>query len=507
MEQQRMGIIDIGSNSIRLAIYERTPEGAYRVIDGSKQAGRLSEQIDGEGKLNEAAVDRLVGTLHRFRLLCFHHRTERIRAVATAAIRNAANCGDVLDRLAKETGMTVELLSGKEEAAYGFLGMLNTMDVQDGFLIDIGGGSTELSLFRSRELIRSVSFPFGAVNTSKRYADKGTLDDKSLAEFESVLRKAIEAEPWIREAAGLPLVGIGGTVRTLAKMHQAQIKYPLRQTHNYGMRPEDTEALFASLQELSLEKRKKTPGLSKDRADLIVPGIAILRTFFRACRADRYLICGAGLRDGLFFDSVLPSGGRLDDPLGYSIANIGALYPDAPQPHIEQVNRVASALYEALAPHYPIGGQAAACLRVASRLFRIGAGIDYYQYAKHTFYLMVNSHLNGISHRGILISAAVASYKNRSGARQLHQTYKPIMADDDLETVYRLGTLLQLAVALDRSESQPFTGLAADIRSNKLVLRPIGQNGPLTMERSEVEALADDFKKVWGLTPVLESTS
>ena len=505
MEQQRMGIIDIGSNSIRLVIYERTPQGAYRVIDGSKQAGRLSEQIDGDGKLNEAAVDRLVGTLHRFRLLCFLHKTDRIRAVATAAIRNAANREHVLQRLAKETGLTVEPLSGKEEAAYGFLGMINTMEVRDGFLIDIGGGSTELSLFRGRELIRSVSFPFGAVNSSRRYAEKGNLDDKSLSELESVLRNAIEAEPWIREAAGLPLVGIGGTVRTLARMHQAQIKYPLPQTHNYVMRPEDTEALFASLRGLPLEKRKKTPGLSKDRADLIVPGIAILRTFFRACRADRYLICGAGLRDGLFFDLALPSGGRLDDPLDYSIANIGALYPDAPQPHVDQVNRLAAALYDELAPRYPLGGEAACWLNVASRLFRIGAGIDYYQYAKHTFYLMVNSHLNGLSHRGILISAAVASYKNRSGARQLHHAYKPIMDDDDLEAVYRLGTLLQLAVALDRSESQPFEGLEADIRSNKLLLRPIGQNGPMTMERSEVDALADDFRKVWGLTPVLEN--
>ena len=137
-------------------------------------------------------------------------------------------------------------------------------------------------------------------------------------------------------------------------------------------------------------------------------------------------------------------------------------------------------------------------------LFRsIGSSIDYYQYAKHTFYLMLNAQFNGLSHRGLVMSAAVAAYKNKAWARQVQHEYKPLVSEADIETICRLGALLQLAVALDRSESQPFERLDIAVKGGKLLLAPLGARGPLEMERKEVEAIAADFKKIWELTPAL----
>ncbi|CAM4359480.1 Ppx/GppA phosphatase family protein [Paenibacillus tarimensis] len=503
MTEQRIGIIDIGSNSIRLVIYERTALGAYRVVDSSKQAGRLSDQIDEEGRLNEAAVQRLVATLRHFRLLCQHHGAGRVRTVATAAIRNAVNRDEVVEHLQRETGMDIEILSGEQEAAYGFLGMINTMGIRDGFLIDIGGGSTELSLFRDGSLMRSFSFPFGCVNLAKAYTRKGMLEESGLQELEAYILQAIDAVPWIKEFPDLPLVGVGGTVRSAAKIQQAKIKYPLPLTHNYEMAIEEMDSLFGELRSLPLDKRKKTPGLSKDRADLIVPGLAILRCFSRAAQASHYLVCGAGLRDGLFYDSLLEEGSRLDNVLEYSIANLQALYPDVPHGHVGQVNRLAMQLYETLRPVSDLDKDATVWLHTASSLFRIGASIDYYHYAKHTFYLMTNSRLNGLSHRGIILAAAIASYKNKSGARHLHHAFQPPLLEQDLDLIYKLGTLLQLAIALDRSKSQLIMKLDIELQSSKLLLTASSASAPLDMERKEVETMAADFKKVWGLIPTL----
>jgi len=505
MTEQRIGIIDIGSNSIRLAIYERTSEGAYRVIDGSKRAGRLGGQIDAAGNMNEDAVTGLVRTLNHFRLICAHQRAERIRAVATAAIRNARNCSGILARLERETGLPVELLSGEQEAAYGFLGMINTLPVEHGFLIDIGGGSTELSLFRGRELVRSVSFPFGSVTMAKLFTESGELGDDGLAKLEALVLEAAAGESWIRSAPGLPLVGVGGTVRALGKIHQAAVKYPLPDPHNYSLSGAETDDLFGRLRRLPLDKRRKVPGLSKDRADLIVPGLAILRVLFRACRSSSCVVCGAGLRDGLFFDSVLGGGGRLDDVLDYSIGNLNALYPDAPRAHVRQVNRLALTLYDALAADRYFPGRARVWVDTASRLFRIGASIDYYQYAKHTFYLMLSGRLNGLPHRELILAAAIASYKNRSGARQLQQRYRPVLEEDDAALIVKLGTLLQLAIALDRSEAQAISRLSPVRSGARLLLKPQEAVGTLELERREVEAMADDFRKAWGLTPVLDT--
>jgi exopolyphosphatase/guanosine-5'-triphosphate,3'-diphosphate pyrophosphatase len=263
------------------------------------------------------------------------------------------------------------------------------------------------------------------------------------------------------------------------------------------------EDLFDLLRKQPLSKRNNIPGLSKDRTDIIVPGVAILRTLFRIMRASHYTVCGSGLRDGLFFATRFPDRPRLDDVLSYSVNNLAALHPEAPQQHMAQVNRAALQLFDELQLRHPFPERARLWMDTASTLYRIGASIDYYDYTKHTFYLMVNSHINGLSHRETLLCAAIASYKNKNRVRQQAAAYKPMLSDDDITLICRLGSLLQLAVALDRSETQAIGRLDVEYTENKLNLRALRADGSLAVERKEVDALANDFKKQWGCTPVL----
>jgi exopolyphosphatase/guanosine-5'-triphosphate,3'-diphosphate pyrophosphatase len=193
----------------------------------------------------------------------------------------------------------------------------------------------------------------------------------------------------------------------------------------------------------------------------------------------------------------------LDDVLSYSVNNLAALHPEAPQQHMAQVNRAALQLFDELQLRHPFPERARLWMDTASTLYRIGASIDYYDYTKHTFYLMVNSHINGLSHRETLLCAAIASYKNKNRVRQQAAAYKPMLSDDDITLICRLGSLLQLAVALDRSETQAIGRLDVEYTENKLNLRALRADGSLAVERKEVDALANDFKKQWGCTPVL----
>ncbi|BBH21477.1 exopolyphosphatase [Paenibacillus baekrokdamisoli] len=504
MIEQRIGIIDIGSNSIRLVVYERTSSGAHRVIDGSKRSARLSEQIDDNGALPDKIIDELVDTINHFRLICAHHRTGLVRAVATAAIRNATNKQHLLQRVETESGLPIELISGEEEASYGFLGMINSMDVKDGFLIDIGGGSTEVSLFKDRTLVQAVSFPFGCVSLTRRFSSKGAVSDDQLRALEQLVEEAAEREAWLKWSPDLPLIGVGGTIRALGKIHQAHVKYPFESYHNYPMSGSATDDLFDMLRKEPLDKRNKIPGLSKDRIDIIVPGIAILRTIYRIIGASTYVICGAGLRDGLFFSTRFPEKPKLDDVLTYSVNNIAALHPEAPKQHMMQVNRIALQLFDSLELQQLFFPEHARLwIDTASILYRIGASIDYYDYTKHTFYLMINSHINGFSHKEILLCAAIASYKNKNRVRQLAAAYRPMLSEDDVTLICKLGSLLQLAVALDRSETQAIGRLVIENAGGKLELRAIRADGSLAVERKEVDTLAHDFKKLWGLIPAL----
>ncbi|MBB3108259.1 exopolyphosphatase/guanosine-5'-triphosphate,3'-diphosphate pyrophosphatase [Paenibacillus phyllosphaerae] len=503
MTEQRIGIIDIGSNSIRLVVYERTAHGAHRVIDGSKRAARLSELIDENGNVPDHVISDLIDMMNHFRLICAYHNAGYIRAVATAAIRNAANRSEVIAQIEAGSGLTIELLGGEQEASYGFLGMINSMDIRDGFLIDIGGGSTEVSLFRDRTLVQSVSFPFGCVNLSRRFAPKGILQDEDLRALEAFVAEAVSKEPWLAWSPGLPLVGVGGTVRSLGKIHQAHVKYTFQSYHNYPIPGQDVDLLFEQIRKMPLDKRRKLPGLSKDRVDIIVPGVAILRALFHAMRASHYLVCGAGLRDGLFYATRFPNQPKLPDVLTYSVSNLAALHPAVPRKHVAAVNRYVLQLFDALSPQYHLPERARVWLDTASTLFRIGASIDYYDYTKHTFYLMVNSHLSGLSHREMLLCAGTASYKSKNRAKLLAASFKPILDEQDVTLISMLGSLLQLAIALDRSETQAIERLTIDVDNGKLLLCAERAEGQLVVEHKEVDGLAHEFKKIWGLAPQL----
>lgn len=505
MTGQRIGIIDIGSNSVRLVVYERTAGGAHRVVDASKRSARLSGKMNEEGALTEDAVSELIETLRHFMRICSHHGIGQIRAVATAAIRNATNRDDILEKIKTATSLTIELLTGEMEASYGFLGMINSLSVTDGYLIDIGGGSTELSLFRNRELLHSVSFPFGCVSLNKSYDSKEQLSDESLKAIEAVVTEAALKHDWIRKAPGLPLVGVGGTVRALGKVHQAVHHYAFAQTHNYELAGAGVDELFQTMRSLPLERRHKLPGLSKDRADVIVPGVAVLRTLFKLVKASHYQICGAGLRDGLFHATRFPAQPKLSDPLAYSLQNLNALHTEAPRQHVMQVNRLALELYDELHRDRPAKGddRSRLLLDAASQLHRIGASIDYYDYARHSFYLIIHSHLNGLSHREIIMTAAIASFKSKGRVKTQLSPYRMLIHDQDIDLICKLGLILQLAAALDRSETQAIGQIAIRKAESKLLLHPLNPRGSLAVERREVEELASDFKKHWQLSPVL----
>jgi len=503
---QTTGMIDIGSNTVRLSVYRVTEDGAYRVIDQGRWPARLSQRLTADGRLPAEAVSELGEVLRHYKRICRIHGAGRIRTVATAAVRQAANRDQALAALFEETGLSIELLPGEEEARLGSLAMLRTMNVEDGFVVDIGGGSTEITVLRDRRIVSSVSFPIGCVNTSSRFElGENPVSKATLDEMEADIRDKLSAQAWLSQHPGLPVIGLGGTVRALAKLRQRLDEYPFGNLHGYEIGTDELASTLELLSPLTVEKRRKLPGLSKDRADVIVPGLVILQAVLRACRSSRIIVCGAGLRDGLFFDTCLPDlemEGE-DAVAEESIRNLRVLYPGAPQSHLDQVNRLSLVLYDRLTPGLELPAEGRRLLSAASRLFRIGAVIDYNDCAQHTFYMLMHAHWNGMSHRETLLTAAIASYRNANALKRSLANYKALLRPGDEELVARLGMLLQLAAALDRSESQAITSLDASQGKNGRLLLDAAASHALPVETTEVQSLAKDFKKCWGLTPVL----
>lgn len=500
-DTKRIGIIDIGSNSVRLVIYEYTPsilERRIRVIDESKASVRLSGLVEADGTIPIHVLDGLVSTLRHFTLLCSVKGVDQIRTTATAAIRNAANSKEIHRFLEESCELQIEILSGDDEARFGFLGAMQTLDTEEGFLLDIGGGSTELTLFLNRTIVETWSFPFGTVNMSKRFTDNGELNQDGQTRLRQYVLEALRQHPWTSGHPDLPLIGLGGSIRNICKIDQKQRKYSLAKTHQYEMDDSTVTTMLDHLSSLSSESRKKVEGLSRDRIDLIVPALTILHTIFEHIRGSRYIVCGAGLRNGVFFDSVYHDASAQSHVLEHSLRNLTSLHPTVSVNHVNQVDKLAQVLYTGLQPLHGYGEREAELLHAASLLYRIGVSVDLYDYQKHTFYLVAHSPIYGLSHRETLMVALIASYKSKSRCKKAAAPYRDILSEDDLVQCEQLGSLLQLAAALDRSETQPVTALACTLQNKSLVLN-VHTRWDASIEAREVEALAADFYKSWKL--------
>lgn len=237
---EAIGIIDIGSNTLRLSVVEIRADGAYRVCYEAKAGLRLGARLSVAGALGPEAVEDTVHVITGFVQCAADWPVAEWVGVATAAVRQALNRDDFLRQVSMRTGIPLRVLTGEEEAALGFIGALNTLAERNGYLVDIGGASTEISRFADRRLIQSVSLPFGAVNAMAAFKLGARVGPGPLHALEEALERAAslaQADVWIGPQPDATLVGVGGTVRALAKMDRRGRNYPLEPTHNYLLPP------------------------------------------------------------------------------------------------------------------------------------------------------------------------------------------------------------------------------------------------------------------------------
>ncbi|MGF7047457.1 exopolyphosphatase/guanosine-5'-triphosphate,3'-diphosphate pyrophosphatase [Paenibacillus sp. DS2015] len=493
----RIGIIDIGSNSIRLVIYDTTPEGGYKVIKESKQAARLSEKITAEGRLEEEALWSIIPILKQFKRVCTTFEVKQIRAGATAAIRNAPNATEIIEFLSRESSIDIKIITGKEEAYFGFLGVINSFDIQDGFVIDIGGGSTEITLFQNRRYQDSISLPFGAVNTNVEFGNDGNWSEEQIHELRSYVLEKLRQNDWMTSSPDLPVFGLGGTIRSLGKIDQKNRHYTMPNSHNYVMDTEQVNDMYELLPSMPFEKRKLVDGLSKNRADIIVSGLIIFHTVYHYIQANRCLISGEGLREGMLHDLIDPVGAVKSSALEYSINTLLTFEAEVSRKHLDHVYGLVQVLYRALQDDRQLE-EHQKLLYVSSMLYQIGGHINYYQYNRHTHYWLMNASIRGLTHREIILCALIASYNTKSRKQKLSHEYKDILLASDEEWIHKLGSLVQLGIALDQSETQVVQSIQANV-VNKTFHLTVISDAETWIEQEEMESAMKVFKSAWNL--------
>jgi exopolyphosphatase/guanosine-5'-triphosphate,3'-diphosphate pyrophosphatase len=491
---EKQAIIDLGSNTTRMLIIETTRSGAYHLIEDDKGVIRLSEDMVPGGDIKPAALRRAIDAIRLFKGICDYHRVAKITAVATAAVRESSNRNEFLDPLFAGTGIRFRVLSREEESGYGYLGVINTTDLEDGLVLDVGGGSMELTVVEGRKLVESTSIPWGALNMTTRFLDRDRPSKSQLEELEDFVKGQLQAIPWIEARKGIQLFGIGGTIRTIARMSQRFGDYAFDELHNYAMSTSDIARVYDKLSGTTLEERRDMPGLSRDRADIIIGGVAAVNTIIKTLKVSRVRVSSAGLRDGIFFKNYLKEP-VVADVTAFSVDNLSRLF-QVDELHAWRVTELSVSLFDNLQPVHGLNAGDRRVLQAAARLHELGYYFDFSKRFNNTFYYILNNNVSGFSHMDNYRTALVAAYYGAGGIKSRSILQNVALDKDMVRNIKKLSVLLSIADGFDRSRQGKVTSLQCHVNKNSVEVRPVHQ-GDITIELMTIRDLVPYFKKAF----------
>jgi exopolyphosphatase/guanosine-5'-triphosphate,3'-diphosphate pyrophosphatase len=353
----------------------------------------------------------------------------------------------------------VRVLSGEEEAYYGYLASENSTTLRNGFVLDLGGGSLEITRVDNRRSRESISLTLGAVRTTEDWLPDAPATKAAVARLRKHIREQLEALKWFEVRPGTRLIGQGGSLRNVAHIAQKAVDYPLDELHGYTLRSTDLQKAIEKMEPQTVEQRRMIPGMKPDRADIALAGAIVIDECMKHAGYDRLTVCSQGLREGVFYERFLAENDPpiFEDVRQASVMNIAHLYHYQAS-HVEHVEHLALGMFDQLRDDRFCGPEERKLLWAACILHDIGMTIDYNDHHRHSYYLILNSGLPGYTHRELALIALTTRF-HRKGMPDLGN-FEGILEPDDDRRLLKMTALLRLAEQLDRSRD----GSVRDIR-------------------------------------------
>lgn len=519
--------IDVGTNSIHLVVAQIQPElPSFNIIAKEKDTVRLGNRDPKTGNLTQEAMDRGLAALRRCRDLANSMNAEEIIAVATSAVREAPNGKDFIHKVEQQLGLSVDLVSGEEEARRIYLGVLSGMELnqEPHVVIDIGGGSTEVILGDGHKPRFLSSTKVGAVRLTREFIHHDPPTDSEIAYLQAFIhgkleRSIEELQQQLQPDEAIQLVGTSGTIEALAAIHAQDVLGSEPATLNgYRIPYSDLQGIVKRLQTLKTSDRRDLPSMSERRAEIIVAGALVLQEAMVLLKADSIVICERALREGVVVDWMLAHN-LIANRLEYqssvrqrSVSNLARKY----QINLEHSGRVARFALSLFDQTRQIGfhrweDTERELLWAAAMLHNCGHFVSHSAHHKHSYYLIRHGGLLGFTEVQIEAIANLARYHRKSQPKKKHENYRNLPSKEWRQRVDQLSALLRLAIALDRRQvgaiRQLRCEIASDAKSLTLRLHPSIPGDPCSLEMWSLGYKKDCFESVFDcqLVPMLET--
>jgi exopolyphosphatase/guanosine-5'-triphosphate,3'-diphosphate pyrophosphatase len=439
-EADVVGVIDIGSNSGRVVVFERDTSNHLRLLAGSRASLRLVHDVDTRGALSDATMARTTEALRDFQAIAAGAGATRIIAVATAAMRDATNGPLFTERLQRELGIRIEIIGGVAEARLGFAGAVRGLTVSNGLLFDLGGGSLQITRFASRRQAEGVSLPFGALRVSEKFLESDPPTPKQIRRLRDRVRSHLAKAGVGRLAPDDRLVGTGGTLRNLAKIDGHTRRYPIHGLHGYELSVDRLRALVDRLAAIREKRRDEVDGLSAERADSIVGGAVAIHTLAEFVRAKHILVSGQGVREGIALRHFKIAVGSPEMVKDASLASLVSRFDGWRLEAASRRRHIAAELQRALEPR--AARSVVAAIDHAARVLDIGRSLDVVNRHEHVADILLTTELNGFAHAELALVSAIV---RRAGDRHADVLSLDGRDAPDLKSLDRAAIIVALA--------------------------------------------------------------
>jgi len=500
MKRTVLGVVDIGSNTIRSLIVEAAPDGALRTLDDEREVARLAAGLNRQGRLSRGAIGRAVTALQRMAEIARGRGVEGMSVVATSAIRNAANRRQFVDRVRAETGLRVRVISEQEEAELAFESAARSFDLGDHpcAVVDVGGGSTEVILALGSHIQQVHSLHLGAVVLTEGCPASDPMRRREFKAMRRRVRRAIDEAGIEAEPPPQFLIASGGTAATVAQMAMARQGLAGRPVQGFEMTQAELLHLREALLRRSLAERRGMPGLSPDRADIIIAGVIILYELMARLKVNALRVSAHGIRHALLNRMItrrFPGAGPPARPRRLAAAEAFARSLHVEETHGRQVQRLAVSLFDQVCGPLDLDPGARDLLASAALLHDVGYVVAFRGHHKHTYRLIAHAQLDGFTPREREIIALVARYHRRTGPKKSHRGWAAL-GRGDRWLVRRLAAILRIADALDRRHSQRVLDVRCRLTRQKARFAVLSNIEP-TVEMHAAEGKSNLFRKVF----------
>lgn len=435
---KRTAVIDIGSNSARMVIYEKTSRFAFHLIHEAKSRVRISENAyEHDGYLQKEPLERAYQALKEFSLIIAQYNVKKTLCIATSALRDAPNQKEFTSFIKKELNIPIKVISGEREAYLGGMAAANLLHLDNALSIDIGGGSTELAVYENKKVIQTYTLNLGTVRLKELYFDNNNVSGAK----EYIKNEFKKLPPDFKYE---DIVGIGGSLRTISKMIMQREKVHFQKLHGFTFKVSAQREYFDDILEAD-EKTLKELGVKKDRLDVIQPGLLILDLLIAHVTAVRITTSGVGVREGLFLSDLLRSNND-KFPSNYN-PSVKSLLDRFSEDKQSDVYAQSSKLFDLLASHLQLKEKYKNSFLHAVRLSQIGKQIDFYEAHRHAYYLLLNGLTYGFSHKESVLIASLVRYQRKKLPSDDHiEKYKEYLPS--CETCTSLAFLIRLCMDL-----------------------------------------------------------